>query len=887
MTRMNRRGFVSVLLASLASECRAQRKSDIPVVVSENASDLERLAARELSEHLQTLFPSRAFSVGVQQPEGRPCIRLGTIGSCPQFRRHIAEASLSTPDSYVVTAVRESEASVGIIAGADARGTLFGVYSLLEKLGFGFYLSYDAQPDSPKGSFSFDLWQIEDAPLMQERILFNWHNFLSGCSGWDLSDWQSWIEQGTKMRFSSIMVHAYGNNPMFSFTHNGQTKPTGFLTSSTRGRDWGNEHVNDVRRLYGGAVFRGPVYGSSAALAPNAQTVEAATSLMKQVFAFAHRHGLRVDFALDVDTYSANPQNIIATLPESARFAANRCLLPNPETFEGCAYYESQLRKLLSDYPDIDRVVLWVREIGSPWSPWRDMPVANFPDGWKQEYQKAVAKTPALQNDPQSPGLFAIGKIAKAFRACLNRMGKTDVQLALGSWEFDYLRAADALMPSEVAMLCIHQWNSLGKPGIEEAIRKVSARRKVVVIPYAQDDDGHYAGRPYTPPVGFASWLLRNRCAGFGILHWTTRPLDLYVKHLSAQVWKRTRDQSLAEACDRMAERTFGQEAKSSGGEYLARWVTEAPMFGRETTDLFIDRPLTDPEGTISRAKQRLEMLNTIAPGSLSAQGARWTTYFRGWEGFVENFYRSHAAFERAAKAWRDGDIAGARNQMGQCRPEEVLDRFANMVTHAGITAGEKGLLISMNLRWAPYIVSLRQALGLDSIRWKFSPTQDEPLAQQPGSYTFFVDRDRRLWRAWGEKETGCRARVQADGVADVGDSYVELDKALSLRLRCIMDEPLLKQRYNVRLLFHLPAQHASVVRLELQGSAQQEPVTARTRLSAEDADKSGVISATHSLAIDQGFLQVRIGPETGSSLLCGVVLDPAEGPTPPSQHAG
>ena len=878
MNQMNRRDFVSALLGSLASQGLAQGDNDVSILIAPDCSPLEKLAAAELTKHLGMLFPGHGFNVREGEPQGRFFIRLGSVDRSPHLRGYVPDVDLIKPDSYVVTTAREGEASVGIIAGADARATLYAVYALLEKLGIGFYLSYDAHPDPQTVAFTLDAWRLDDAPLVGERILFNWHNFLSGCSGWDLADWQGWIDHAAKMRFSSIMVHAYGNNPMFSFTHNGQTKPTGFLTSSARGRDWGNEHVNDVRRLQGGDVFEGPVFGSSAALVPSSQAVEAATSLMKQVFAFAHSRGLGVNFALDVDTYSANPQNVIATLPESARFVSGKSLLPNPDTPEGRAYYASQLHKLLGDYGEIDRIVMWFRGVGSPWSPWRDLPVANFPATWKTEYQAAVAKAPALANDRQSPGLFAIGKIGQAFRACLDQMGKRNVRLALGSWEFEYLHAADVFMSPEIAMICIHQWNDLGKQGIGEAIGAVSSRRPVITIPYAQDDDGHYVGRPYTPPRDFASWLLGNRCAGFGILHWMTRPLDLYVKSLSAQVWKNSRDVPLAETCDQMAERTFGKGTRSAGGQYLARWVTEAPMFGRETTDFFIDRPLSDPKDAISRARQRLEMLGAIAPASVSASNAKWLDYIKEWEGWVIDFHRSHAAFEHAAKAWKAGDLAQAREQIAQSRPEEILEQFARLTRRAGINAGEKGLLVSMNLRWLPYILSLRQALGLASIRWKFGPTADEPLAQLPGTYTFFVDRDHRLWRTWGEKETGCRAVSQADPLADVGDAYIEVNKPASLRLSCIMGERLLKQSYNVELLFAPAVQKGSSIDLELRGAAGGTPVREHIALGGKTADKSGVISVSYRLAVDQGFLPVGIEPGSGSARLCGVVLEPAGG---------
>ena len=74
-------------------------------------------------------------------------------------------------------------------------------------------------------------------------------------------------------------------------------------------------HVNDVRRLWGGEVFEQAVFGADAAIVPDDRRAEAAQKLMQSVFACAAERAMEVYFAVDVDTLSANPQELIATLP--------------------------------------------------------------------------------------------------------------------------------------------------------------------------------------------------------------------------------------------------------------------------------------------------------------------------------------------------------------------------------------------------------------------------------------------------------------------------------------------------------------------------------------------------------------------------------------------
>jgi hypothetical protein len=197
------------------------------------------------------------------------------------------------------------------------------------------------------------------------------------------------------------MVHAYGNNPMFTFDFGGKTKPVGYISSTARGRDWGNAHVNDVRRLSGGSVFEGPIFGADAALAPKEQRAEAAQALMKQVFVEAARRAMHVYFTLDLDTAASNPEELIETLPEGARFHSGTPDAPksdssqrvqwlaSPDTPEGYQYYRTQVETLLRLYPQIDRLVLFVRPKNTPWT---DLAVAKWPARWREEFQTRVAK---------------------------------------------------------------------------------------------------------------------------------------------------------------------------------------------------------------------------------------------------------------------------------------------------------------------------------------------------------------------------------------------------------------------------------------------------------------------------------------------------------------
>jgi hypothetical protein len=260
---MNRRtalGTLNLLFVAAASWA-ASPGDTVVVAMTASPAAPERLAAQELAGYLGRLYPQTRFAITREAPPTGDVI---FVGSGSSVRGLVADADLSRPESFAVRATRRDGRELGVIAGADARGTLFGVYALLEKLGCVFTISGDTLPAPRPEPFRFEGWSLADAPRVRERLVFDWHNFLSGCSTWNLAEWEAWTAQAQKLRFNAIMVHAYGNNPMAGFTFQGKPRPVGYLSTTVKGRDWSTMHVNDVRRLFGGEVFDRPAFGADA-----------------------------------------------------------------------------------------------------------------------------------------------------------------------------------------------------------------------------------------------------------------------------------------------------------------------------------------------------------------------------------------------------------------------------------------------------------------------------------------------------------------------------------------------------------------------------------------------------------------------------------------------
>jgi hypothetical protein len=846
-----------VILLSLSMGMLAVAQTKVVVTLPQDAGTVEKVAAHELVTHLRTLYPLTDFEAGSPQP-GVPVIYLGTAQQLPESYAAELRNELGKPDSFAIKVI---DSRTAVIAGASPRATLYAVDALLEKLGFGFYLSYNTAPAPIQAAFSFAGWDLEDAPIAGERLIFNWHNFLSGCSSWNLKDWQQWITQAERLRFNTIMVHAYGNNPMFSFSLRGQTKPTGSLSNTRSGRDWGTEDVLDVRKIVGGeGLFNGPVFGADASLAADKDKVQAATALMQSVFQFAAERGMGVTFALDIDSASSNPQNVIATLPASARFKtlyvshepgapveSHLLELADPDTREGYLYYKSEVEQLMKLYPQITQIAVWYR--GAPASPWTSLKPEDFPAAWRQEFRAAIAANPAQKDDPRAPGMFAMGKVAKAFRRALNETGHAQVTLAAGSWGFGYLPSADAFMPADATLMPLDANYEFTSDPVQESVRAVGRHRPVAPIVWAQHDDREYAGRSYVPFAGLGSMLQWSNSAGYGVIHWTTRPLDLFFKNVADQVWTGSEDEALDTTAAEMAGRTFGSGAQELGKRYLLDWIYNGPAFGRETSDKFISLTL-DAENEAIGAKARLEVLKRMEPLAQNAADRDWVGYFEDWERYAQDVFEAQSALQKSEAALKAGDVALARREIAVATPEKAMEQYSKTIRHGTTSRGEEGILISMNLRWLPYFEAQRQAVGLEPLQVEFAPTFQDASAQQPGAYTFDFDPSKRVIEVLGTAELGAEVHEFKTGAAC--PSGIEVQSPVALTVGGLAGTSLPEGAYSLRL--EMP----EADRIQFESGGNRQAVTSASEIKVQ---ASG------------GAVHFTLSPVAGPARVCGLTL--------------
>ncbi len=380
-------------------------------------------------------------------------------------------------------------------------------------MGCGFYLSYETLPEERK-KFTFADWELADSPEFPVRLVFNWHNFLSGISTWNLEDWNKWIEQSAKMKYNTIMVHAYGNNPMVKFEFNGQKKEVGYLANTVKGRDWGTNHTNDVRRLFGArSFFTDSIFGAEASKVADSGRVDAAVKLAQDAFKTAHKYAMKVAFTFDIGDKSSTPENIILSLPEHARLKTLGTWFPNPDTDEGFEYYKAQAKQILETYPQIDYFVPWVR-YRVPDEASDFMRVEHFPEAWERDFNSIISNE-NLKDNTFTRSMYFIGKICNAYRLALDELGFNEVKLGIGTWNWDAFPAMDKFLPKEYEFFPLDWYLNFHADSTVNTLTSIDTSRKVYPIVWAHHDDHHYIGKPYTPYENFAEMLKSEKFSRF------------------------------------------------------------------------------------------------------------------------------------------------------------------------------------------------------------------------------------------------------------------------------------------------------------------------------------------------------------------------------------
>ena len=112
------------------------------------------------------------------------------------------------PDGYCLRTLTSGHGSILLVCGTTDIGTLYGAYTLVEKLGVRFSAHGDEIPD---GRITWTIPAMAEwhAPLFPTRGLQPFHDFPEGPDWWNVDDYKALFSQMVKMRMNFFGLHTY------------------------------------------------------------------------------------------------------------------------------------------------------------------------------------------------------------------------------------------------------------------------------------------------------------------------------------------------------------------------------------------------------------------------------------------------------------------------------------------------------------------------------------------------------------------------------------------------------------------------------------------------------------------------------------------------------
>jgi hypothetical protein len=342
-----------------------------------------------------------------------------------------------------------------------------------------------------------------------------------------------------------------------------------------------------------------------------------------------------------------------------------------------------------------------------------------------------------------------------------------------------------------------------------------------------------------------------SNSAGYGVIHWTTRPLDLFFKNVSRQVWQASENETLDVTAGEMAKRTFGAKAREPGKRYLLNWIYDGPAFGEETTDRFVNRiHVLDASNETTGARVRLDLLNKMRPLAENKAAQEWIDYFTDWEQYATGVYEAQSALQKSYAAFESGNIPRARREIAAADPEAAIEAYARTIRHGQTSRGEKGILITLNLRWLPYFEAQRQAVGLEPLEVEFAPTTHEPLAQGAGHFTFDFDASHKVIEVLGTSELGVEVQTFAPGTKCA--SGIEVSAPVQLAVGGLAGTKLPDGNYRMKLMMV----DSDKINFESGGASHQITSTSEVEVRA-----------------NEGKIHFSLSSIIGKARVCGLTL--------------
>jgi len=488
---------LTLVILSVFSACTSGQKTVI--VIAEDASSLEQLAAKEIRRYIY-LRTDELLPIGTASGAATITLRLHEDLEAQEFSLKTENGSLT-------------------ISGGSPQAVLYGAYEFAEQLGIRFYLHGDVIPDE-KVPFQMPELDITKKPVFDKRGIQPFHDFPEGPDWWNKQDYKAILAQLAKMKMNFIGFHTYPERTNFNgeghkaeplvwigkeediLQHGAVKSGYPVLHFHTQDSTWGYMPTKTSDFSLGlSQIFETDNYGADymKPIGPwphtdeeNTQLFNEVGSLFGEVFSYAKNLG----FTTCVGTETP------VTIPQRMK---DRYGITIENDAEVKSVYKGIFKRITETYP-IDYYWLWTPE---GWT-------------WQEVTDEAVAIT---ERDIQLA------------REVLEEMGDP-FGLATCGWVLGPPKDRaqfDRVLNKDIAFSCINR--ALGYMPIDQGFQQIEGRSKWA-IPWMEDDPDMITAQLWVGRLRKdALDAYRYGCDGLFGIHWRTRILGPNVSALAKAAW--------------------------------------------------------------------------------------------------------------------------------------------------------------------------------------------------------------------------------------------------------------------------------------------------------------------------------------------------------------
>jgi hypothetical protein len=549
----------------------------------------------------------------------------------------------------------------------------------------------------------------------QIRGTIPWHNFLSGPTAWNESDYRDYLDDLASKKLNFIGFHCYTGGPERYVTYvepiirmkYRDVLPEATFDTSLTAR-WGYRPLA-VRDFAFGTdkLFKLPegaqAFGADAAITArsNEERYKNAHDLMRSVLTMAHQRGIQVGIGFEFGIY---PPELMSIVPPDSRIGG--VLMPDPTHPANIEILHNTLDDIITEYPGVDWVWLWLSEHSL------FFPNPQLSGSFKELYEKEKANFP----DAKSPrdvfvGVWSLEYIRQAHDYLARKSPKT--KLIIGGWgggdQFaPIMLGLDRALPKEIVFSCLNPGQG-DQPHLP-VMAQIASHRPVWAIPWLEGDSALWRLQPRVGSmINQVKSAARDGLVGVVACHWRTEEIRDNFEAFATTAADPTNAPSVESLYERQCRTRYGDEAAGAIAPLMVAMEREGWLAGWSSPEYYAYDPrqwghiapekaqkVRDAIATIEHARDRA----TIDP---QRSNLEWLADNLRFVLLLDQVNRCIAPARQLKDDWhrgKTGDVESARQEFRKAPIEELFRTYARRVR----SRGELGELSSLNQKlWLEY----------------------------------------------------------------------------------------------------------------------------------------------------------------------------------------